>query len=582
LKEGKTVILLGDYGTGKSRCIKELFFFLSDTTASKQVFPIAIDLRENWGLNSASEIIRRHFQDLGLDNLSGNVVRAYRRIPFCFLLDGFDEIGSQSWSETPNKLSIVRKKSLEGVKHLVQSSNHGILIAGRKHYFNTNAEMHEALGTSSDNVEIIQCYDQFTEQEMSLFIEKVCSKTLDLPKWLPRRPLVCQVVVEFEPDTITRLFSSEDNIADFWNLFITAVTTRESTIRSALDSTSIRSILKRIARFTRIKVGEVGPVTQTEINLAFEKIVGTPPIGESAIVLQRLPGLGRFKVESDDRQFIDMFILDGLRAEDLIDSVNSFDKSIFDENWKNPLRNMGLQIVSKEISGTHTSRASHYLAYLKETTTIKNRILSSDIIASLITACEKGKCVIFSNYHLTDGHIVNLDFSGGIPSNITFEECIVEELTLPVTNPENVKLIKCTINQLLGISSGASLPGWMKGCQIENFEVVDTVSMIRKANLSVPQQIFITILRKTFFQRGAGRKEEALLRGLGNIDKHGYTRKILNLLLSKGILYTSKGKEGPVYHPTRSHVGRMQKILSNLRHSDDKLWKQISDFEQST
>jgi hypothetical protein len=50
--------------------------------------------------------------------------------------------------------------------------------------------------------------------------------------------------------------------------------------------------------------------------MAFESVVGQMPVDEASLMLQRLPALGRVKAETNDRQFIDSYILDGLRAKD--------------------------------------------------------------------------------------------------------------------------------------------------------------------------------------------------------------------------------------------------------------------------
>ena len=58
LDQGKRIVLLGNYGTGKSRCIQEIFG--SRNVPDDQGLIISIDLRENWGtlrqecLNEAS------------------------------------------------------------------------------------------------------------------------------------------------------------------------------------------------------------------------------------------------------------------------------------------------------------------------------------------------------------------------------------------------------------------------------------------------------------------------------------------------------------------------------------------------
>lgn len=68
LRSGKNVILLGEYGSGKSRCVREVFRHLADTAVDNFCYPVAIDLRRSWGLRQSGELIRRHFHDLGLEH----------------------------------------------------------------------------------------------------------------------------------------------------------------------------------------------------------------------------------------------------------------------------------------------------------------------------------------------------------------------------------------------------------------------------------------------------------------------------------------------------------------------------------
>ena len=64
LINSKNVVLLGEYGSGKSRCIQEIFERLSEDWGSSFVFPFAINLRDCWGLERSQEILRRHILDL--------------------------------------------------------------------------------------------------------------------------------------------------------------------------------------------------------------------------------------------------------------------------------------------------------------------------------------------------------------------------------------------------------------------------------------------------------------------------------------------------------------------------------------
>jgi hypothetical protein len=94
-------------------------------------------------------------------------------------------------------------------------------------------------------------------------------------------------------------------------------------------------------------------------------------------------------------------------------------------------------------------------------------------------------------------------------------------------------------------------------------------------DLSPGHQVLVTIIKKTFFQKGAGRKEEALLRGLGQIVASGTLQKILAILIRENCLERFRGEEGSVYAPIRSQAGRMKQMLYNLRTSDDPIWNEV-------
>lgn len=66
LKAGKKIILKGDYGLGKSRCVKQIFdsFILNPI---ENPYVVAINLRDHWGAKRGKEILDRHFDDLGLN-----------------------------------------------------------------------------------------------------------------------------------------------------------------------------------------------------------------------------------------------------------------------------------------------------------------------------------------------------------------------------------------------------------------------------------------------------------------------------------------------------------------------------------
>jgi hypothetical protein len=77
----------------------------------------------------------------------------------------------------------------------------------------------------------------------------------------------------------------------------------------------------------------------------------------------------------------------------------------------------------------------------------------------------------------------------------------------------------------------------------------------------------------TFFQKGAGRKEEALVRGLGKLAEPD---KILRLLVRENIITRFRGEEGWVFAPQRAQAGRMRKMLEELNTSTDPIWTEVA------
>jgi len=78
--------------------------------------------------------------------------------------------------------------------------------------------------------------------------------------------------------------------------------------------------------------------------------------------------------------------------------------------------------------------------------------------------------------------------------------------------------------------------------------------------------------------RNSGRKEEALLRGLGEIADKGVAPKIVNYLLGHDVLTKFKGNEGWVYAPNRKFAGRMRRMLYELQTSQDEIWIEVAAF----
>ena len=569
LKAGRKIILLGEYGSGKSRCIKEVFSEIAKTSSSDMMFPVAIDLRESWGLRRSSELLRRHFTDLGLDSIQSNAVRAMGAGSLVVMLDGFDEIGSQAWSNDDQKLRGIRAQALAGVKDLVSKSNdQGILITGREHYFPSNEEMFSALGLDARHATVIRCKDEFSDEELEEYFNER-GIDVDIPAWLPRRPLICQTISDLPAEDLERMFGAEGQEVAFWDHFMNVLCVRDARINAAFDAKSIFQVLVHLARITRVKSANVGPISLADAQKAFEAAVGQMPVEEASVMLQRLPSLGRLSAESNDRQFIDTYILDGLRGRDVAALAKGREDEraiVLSSSWINPLDDLGQRILA---DSTQLSR-TELLEFAKRACGSKNSVLAADMIASL--ARGDGDAVDFGGSKLIGGEFLRLDLSSRSVKNLTIADSVIISLVLPKSQQSQITIENTLAERVYGVASHNGLPAWARNLKAEHFDSVENVARIRRIGLEPGQEILVAIIRKTFFQKGAGRKEEALVRGLGKIAAPGVRDKVLNMLLRENLLEKFKGNEGWVYAPVRAHAGRMKRMMDELKLSTDEIW----------
>ena len=575
LLSGKNIVLLGEYGSGKSRCIRQIFKHLADEWDLNFVFPFAVNLRECWGLDRADEIIRRSMDVLGLDEIKSGAVRALNSQSLILLLDGFDEIGSQAWSVEEARLRQLRARALSGVKDAILRSATGTLIAGREHYFSSNEEMFAALGLQGHNTMVLRANDEFSEEELELYFERA-GIYVDLPSWLPRRPLICQTISLLDDIELNEMFGVYSHEAAFWNHFIKVVCERDARINAFFDSNTIYHVFIALSRITRNKPANIGPVSQRDLQDAFEEVVGQLPVEEAAVMLLRLPSLGRIGPNSSDRQFVDMFILDGLRAKDvagLVDVDDAERRRACEDAWANPLQALGQSVLSLDIQ----KRADSFIQLAKQSAKSKNHTLAGDILSS---ACLSDMSIDAQSLILKGASISRLQLDTAKIFNFSLSESTIEYLVLPNSPPKNVSINNCLVGSVSGAASYSGLPRWVQLDSVDRFDSVQTVAQIRRVGLSPAHEVLVSVLKKTFLQRGSGRKEEALLRGFGSGAIRKIATEVVALLMREGLLDRHKGDEGWIYNPQRSHTDRVKRLLDQLRSSDDPLWIAVERYNR--
>lgn len=563
LVQGRHIVLQGEFGTGKSRCLWQVFEQIAKK--NEMFVPIAINLRDNWGYMRFHHIIQNHLDSMGLGTFQSSMVSSLIEGRHVVLLDGFDEIGSQSWTGDPARLSEVRMQSHTGVRDLINECRKcGILITGREHYFNSEQEMRDCLGLAGDYISL-RCPDEFTEDEIRAYL--IGAVGIDAaPEWMPKKPLICRLLARLDKEEIERIHTASNGEVDFFENVLDAICEREKLINTSTTADAIKRILLSISQDSRKYSESDEKISMPEINSAFMDATGVPPIDKSAILLQRLPYLGRFSGESTDRKFVDTYAKDGLRGLAFAASIAESNPHVGHSNWRQPLGLFGVQAAAHKMSLGQAG-----INYIRDAVKKGNNQAGCDYVS--IQNLRNYKDIDYGRLNISSGTIENMTFSQSEHKNLTLDGVYIDRIILDDPNFINVHFIKCIINIINGAGRQEALPeAFERNCHIERYETALSAARISEMNLSKHHKTLISLIKKLFFQPGAGRQEEALLRGAEaywDVDAADF---YLRYMIKNGLVTREKGDHGWIYVPKRRYTRRMGHIMDARSASKDELW----------
>jgi len=565
IQSGEKYILVGEFGTGKSRCIREVF---SKINVNENKIPVlAINLRENWGIPTFDLIVRNHLGGMGLSKFADNMVKLTAMGRVALLLDGFDEIGSQSWTGEAARLKEIRRKSLIGVRDLIdRCKKAGLLIAGREHYFSSSDEMLDCLGLGAD-VNLIRCPEEFTDAEIANYA-KSNTQLSSFPEWMPRKPLICQLFAKIEPDKLVELSEGEYGEVDFFEHFLTAIAERERRIHAAIDPIVLKDVLLNLAVRTREKTG-LEELSPAEINDAFFEVSGHTPLDESAVMLQRLPYLGRVGSGNPNRMFIDDYAKSGLRGIALVVALYQNDKRIPQKKWNKSLGNLGSKLVSSKITNWDSA-----WKYAKLCSNHGNSQVTLDFVCSELS--KDSEIHNFKGIDISSSLAETLDFTGKTIKNLRISDSYVENLELEDSDLIDCSFIQSDFRNVGGVASKQALPDCFdETCEFGRFTDVSSSARISALPISDQHKTLLMIVQKLFFQQGRGRKEEALLRGSSQFWDEKTADLVLQFMKKHGIIIEAPGRSGKLYVPRLSDKPRMRKLRDGMSTSGDELWNVV-------
>ncbi|MBN1886478.1 MAG: NACHT domain-containing protein [Thermoflexales bacterium] len=579
LVSGGRVLLLGDYGAGKSMTMREIYFELRKRHHKGHIpqFPVYLNLRDHIGQINPAEVLERHARNIGFASHS-HLVRAWRAGYAILLLDGFDEISILGWVGVWKTLREVRYRSMQMIREFVQDTppEAGLTMAGRAHFFDGEDECSKALAIDLSFVKL--SLNDFTEKQITTYLEKHKFPKEGMPAWLPARPLLLgTLVAKGLLKGITQSDGMAKGVVDpaiGWNTLLDQVVRREAKIEAGIDGDTLKRILERLATKARVSQDGLGPLTSDQIIDAFKEICGYQPNELAMVLLQRLPGLGIDQVEEDTRRFIDEDWADVCRVGDVVEFANNpfaFDLELF-ANAECALRSLGISVAANRLSNLGYSSGKLNPALRKAAESYDAALLTTDLVR---IAFEK-QWPIQYNVYVKNTLIPDLELPKGMGafSGIEFQECYFSRLEIDsdVDAAQLPRFRGCYFAEIDGVVSEAELPQniFLGGCVFDSFsQTVETTNAILKLDLPIGVRVTLTVLKKLYLQAGAGRKESALCRGLDHRSRR-LVPDILGLLQSEH-LTTKIRRDETIWLPNRSETTRVRKILSSPSTCNDPL-----------
>ena len=314
LLKGNHMVLLGPFGAGKSITVREIFRDLRARHLRQEtdMVPIPLNLRDHWGQNDPAEALHRHAKRLGFEK-PDQLVRAWNAGRLVVLLDGFDELASQSLATRPELTRANRRQAVSLVREFALGARGrtGLLIAGRDHYFDSDEEMRSALGLVPETVELE--ISEFTEDQAAAFLAAKGFEQ-ELPAWLPRKPLLLGYLATENLLIEVLGIDGERGNAHAWRQFLSKICQREAEISGDIEPEAVGQILEDLATITRRKPQGAAPLSESEMATAYRSITGRDPLESARVLLGRLPGLTARDQEAGSRSFVDADMLEALRG----------------------------------------------------------------------------------------------------------------------------------------------------------------------------------------------------------------------------------------------------------------------------
>jgi hypothetical protein len=553
------IILLGDFGAGKSMTIREVFFSLRERYRRSETskFPVHLNLGEHLGQTDASEAFMRHGQKVGFA-APYQLVRAWRSGYAMLLLDGFDEMAATNWSGDAGQVKEARRRAVQLVRQIFAESpaDVGILVAGREYYFDNEEERRESLGYAAKTSQL--SLNDFSDAQLKEFLHRQ-----EIPTWLPRRPYLLGYLAarNLLPEA-----DAQTAPAAGWTRLLDGIAEREARPQDGIAGGSVRQILERLGSYARDTTDGLGPLTFDQISRAFRDVVGRSPDVSDYVLLQRLPGLGVADAVTGARRFIDSALADAIAAGDPLRFAldpYSADPGLDASSWHKAIGALGAEVLAARIDEASMPDAARRTA-VERAIERGWHTLAFDLVRAIDTLGGElsGAQIPIEGIWVDE---LSLGYSGATLGSLRLADSVIQtfDVNAPLHASETPLFIRCTFGHVVGVAGPGDLPpGRFEECDFGSFsETTNTTQAILRMSLPLPLRVGLTILRKLYLQRGAGRRDGALRRGLDESGK-AWVDPVLKVFQTEGLTVPASVGRQRVWLPVRGQRSRVLQVLS--------------------
>jgi hypothetical protein len=578
LLNGERVVLLGDYGAGKSMTLRFLYQRLRALYMQGKTpcFPVYVNLRDHMGQTEPSEILERHARTVGLSTPS-HLVRAWRAGYVCLLLDGFDEVATASMQGLWRKLQTHRYGAMKGVRSFISEhpGGGGIALAGRAHFFDSDTERRGALGLDGAFAEYR--LGEFSEEQIGEYLAKRGVKGV-VPQWLPSRPLLVAYlasrdVLSGSGTEVAREGGPILDPAEGWDYLLGRIAAREAKIEAGIDGATVRRILERLSTKARAGSQGLGPLAADSLVAAFQEVCGYAPDEKGMTLLQRLPGLGVNADVEETRSFIDEDFVDACRAGDVARFLCS---PYSDQVLQSAALECGLGSLAVLVVARKCVQGDVKQGQMDAAVSRARSAASGHLLCDLVRVAFEVGVRVEESFYIRDLLIPEVALTERLASaaGVQFQECFLNrvEVDSDLDGRRLPRFIGCYIGELEGRVSERDLPpGCFVDCIIENFGTESTTTdSVLALDLPLGVRVLLTMLKKLYERRGSGRRENALYRGLDHRAQR-LVPDILKLLQREGLATSCRRGADTLWLPDRKNLRRVGRIVASPASVEDRV-----------